>query len=163
MEPKQKELFNEAIRIELNIYKIYSLFSLLFNQDKEFWLQLSKEEMNHATLLRIGMEEYWDLDLFPKDLLYPYLERLKEFNYELEKYLDQYANHRPNRETAYKMALNLELANQEKQFNTFMEKIPPESKVMKLFQTLNGENKDHIQRIKNLIEKYETHSKTQPV
>ena len=160
MDDKQIQLFQAAIQVELTVSKIYQLFSTIFKQDQKFWLQLANEEKNHATLLRYGLEEYRNIDLFPQELLYSDIDQIIEFNKNLEKYLIEYSRNLPDQKTAYHFALQIEFSNKEKQYGIFMEKTPPESKLIRLFQMLNGENKDHIKRIKQIIEKYQynTHS-----
>ena len=153
MEPDQIELFKEAIQVELNLSKLYCLYSEIYKDDGNFWLQLSTEEMNHATLLKTGMDEFSDMNLFPDELYHEDLDELKQVNYVLKQMKEAYSQNPIDKKIAYNIALNLEESNQEKQYNIFMNKIPPESKAMKLFQSLNGDNKNHIERIKNLINK----------
>ena len=152
MDPDQKELFKEAIQIELNVSKLYRLYSELFEDDRKFWLKLSIEEMNHATLLKSGMEEFIDINLFPDELVYNNLNELKQVNYVIKQLKDEYFTNPPDKKKAYDIALSIEESNQEKQFSIFM-KIPPKSKAIKLFQSLNGDNTNHIERINNLIKK----------
>jgi len=153
MVPDKKELFKEAIKLELNVSKLYGLFSDIFEDDRKFWLQLSIEEVNHATLLITASKEYSNINLELDELLYSNFEELRKTNVELEQLKTEYAINPPDKKTAYNTALNIEQSNQEKQFSIFMEKFPPKSKAMKLFQSLNGDNKNHIERIKNLIKK----------
>ena len=151
MDPHQIELFKEAIQLELNVSKLFSLYSELFEDDRKFWLQFSSEEKNHATLLQTGLDDFLDTDLFPIELFYSDIEELRQVNNVLIQLKDEYSTNPPDKRTAYDMALSIEESNQEKQFNIFISKSPPESKAMKLFQTLNGDNKNHIERIKELI------------
>jgi rubrerythrin len=153
MESDQKELFKEAMQVELNVSKLYRLYSEIFKEDSNFWQQLSIEEMNHATLIKTGIEEFLDNNLFPEELVFTNLNELKQINYVIKQLKEEYSKNPPDKNVAYDIALNIEQSNQEKQFSMFIEKTPPESKAMKLFQSLNGDNKNHIQRIRNLIKK----------
>ena len=90
MDNKQIQLFETAIQVELTVSNIYTLFSTIFKQDRKFWLKLANEEKNHATLLRSGLLEYWDKDLFPQELLYSDIDQLIVFNKDLEKYLNEF-------------------------------------------------------------------------
>ena len=117
MNDNQIQLFQRAIQVELTVSKIYNLFSTIFKQDRKFWQKLAKEEKNHAILLRSGLLEYWDINLFPQELLYSDINQLIAFNKDLEKYLSEYSIHHPDQKTAYHFALQIELSNQEKQYS----------------------------------------------
>jgi len=50
--PTIAALLDESIQLELNLAKLYTLFNDHFEEDEEFWWQLSMEERSHAALLQ---------------------------------------------------------------------------------------------------------------
>ena len=38
---------NEAIKLEIKMYKLYTFFQETFIEDSVFWRELAKEEQNH--------------------------------------------------------------------------------------------------------------------
>jgi rubrerythrin len=153
MEPVQIGLFKEAIELELNVSGLYRVYSEIFEDDSKFWLQFSNEEKNHAILLQTALDQYLNTNLFPIELFYSDIEELRQVNNVLKQLKEEYSGNPPDKKTAYAMALSIEESNQEKQFNLFIDKTPPGSKALKLFQSLNDDNKNHVERIKSLVNK----------
>jgi len=147
MNNDQLELANEAIQIEHYVSDLYMIFHCTFSEDAEFWWRLGLEEKNHASLLTCGVEDYMPRDLFPIEMIDPSLQDMQEMNKKLVSLIDQYQNNPPSRETAFQVALEVENSAGEVHFQEAMEQAP-RWKMMKIFQKLNQDDKDHAKRIR---------------
>ena len=139
------QLANEAMQLEYNISKLYMVFRDSHPEDAEFWWKLTLEESNHAALIKSGMDYFMPEGYFP-DEIFPSMEELQKTNRELVSLLEKYINHLPSRETAFNLALKIELSAAEIHFQNTMTK-QTDSEVLKLFQRLNQDDKDHAKRI----------------
>jgi hypothetical protein len=135
---------DEAIKLELNMSRLYSIFSEYSNEDRAFWNRLEIEEKNHAALLRTA-KEFVNINRFPENLIPDDIETLVESNARIEASIDTYILH-PNRESTFKIALELEKTGGEIHFQRFMEK-QAEDNLTRIFQRLNRFDKDHSERI----------------
>ena len=61
--------------------------------------------------------------------------------------LEKYINHPPSREIGFNLALKIEMSAAEIHFQNTMTK-STDSEVLKLFQRLNPDDKDHAERIR---------------
>lgn len=142
-------LLDESIEIELNVSKLYLLYSKIFSEDKDFWWKIALEEQNHAALLKSG-KEYLEFGIFPEETVYHDLKKLVESNSEIKGLIENYERRPPLMDEAYRAALRLEESASEIYFQKIMEK-DSDSKVIKIFQGLNSMNKNHAERIKSLM------------
>jgi len=53
MESILEDIVDEAIKLEISMYKLYTVFLEIYPEDAEFWKQLANEEINHADTIRI--------------------------------------------------------------------------------------------------------------
>ena len=143
---KLTQLAHEAIQLELNVAKLYIIFRDICPDDSEFWWQLVIEENNHAALLRSGVEFFMDAGLFPAEILPPFISDLQKANGKLVSLLEQYDKNPPTREGAFNVALETERSAGEIHFQGIMKK-STDSRTLKLFQTLNKDDKNHAERI----------------
>ena len=150
-ESDQLQLANEAIQIEHHISELYMIFYSAFPEDSELWWKLAIEEKNHASLLRSGINDFMPKGLFPMEMIGPSLQDMQEINKKLVSWIDQYQNDPPSRETAFQVALEVENSAGEVHFQEAMEQ-PPRCQMMKLFQQLNQDDKDHAKRIQAYME-----------
>ncbi len=148
MNKKLSQLIDESIKLELNIADIYMFFYNTFPEDSEFWWKMSLEEKNHASLIKSGRDTF--LDQFPHKLLAPSLQKLCNTNNKLIPLLKEYREKPPSRETAFNIALDLEQSTGELHFQIAMEK-QVTSGIMKIFQELNNDYKDHANRIQTYM------------
>lgn len=146
------QLSNEAIQLELNVSELYLLFFQLFPEDAEFWWQLSLEEKNHAVMIRSGVDFFMQAGMFPTELLTASLSSLRKANDKLISLLEQYQAVPPSREEAFNRALVTERSAGEIHFQQIMTKSPA-SRIVKLFQTLNEEDKNHAERIETYMKR----------
>ena len=146
MENDLIQLANEAMRLEYNVSKLYMIFRDSHPEDAEFWWKLVIEESNHAALIKSGLDYFMPEGYFP-DEIFPSMDELQKTNRELVSLLEKYINHPPSRETAFNLALKIEMSAAEIHFQNTMTK-STDSEVLKLFQTLNQDDKDHAKRIR---------------
>ncbi len=151
MENQYTPLFNEAIRVERNIASFYALCATHFKEDQVFWQTLSEEEEHHAKILESGLELLLEEDLFPDAILDLDTKELRATNDKLEKKITQCKEDRLNKRDTYDYALELEQASLEFFFQQTTSGKSDE-KAIKIFDNLVGFDKDHAQRIQDLID-----------
>ena len=140
------QLANEAMRLEYNVSKLYMIFRDSHPEDAKFWWKLVIEESNHAALIKSGLDYFMPEGYFP-DEIFPSMDELQETNRELVSLLEKHTNHPPSREIGFNLALKIEMSAAEIHFQNTMTK-STDSEVLKLFQTLNQDDKDHAKRIR---------------
>jgi len=140
---------DKSIEIELNIAELYKIFFMNFQEDYEFWWNLYIEEINHASLLKSG-KDFLKVNKFPKDLLLDNIDDLSYTNNKILSYID-YFKENQNRETAFKIALDVESSAAELHFENFM-KQNSDNIIINIFKKLNGFDINHYNRIKKYIE-----------
>jgi len=151
MENQYTPLFNEAIRVERNIAAFYALCATQFKDDKLFWQMLSEEEEHHAKILESGLELLLEQNLFPDAILDLDAKELKATNDKLEKKIAGCKEKMLGKKEAYAYALELEQASLEFFFQQITSK-KADDKALKVFDSLVGFDKDHAQRIQDLID-----------
>ncbi len=147
MDKQLSELIDESINLELNISRVYELFSKSFPEDSDFWSKLVVEEKNHACLLESAKKTLRSVDLFPSKLLFPSLEMLIDTNNKLHLSIKEYKGNPPSREAAFYKAIDIELSAGEIHFQHAMKHLPSDE-MMYTIQKLNVDDKDHIVRIR---------------
>jgi ferritin len=140
------QLANKAMQLEYNVSKLYMIFRDSCPEDTEFWWKLVIEESNHAALIKSGLDYFMPEGYFPYEI-FPSMEDLQKNNRELVSLLEKYINHPPSREIAFNLALRTEMSAAELHFQNTMTK-STDSDVLKLFQKLNQDDKDHAKRIR---------------
>ena len=135
---------DEAIELELNMSKLYGVFSEYIDEDRAFWYRLEVEEKNHAALLKTALD-FIRFDKFPSGLVPDNLEILKESNQKIREAIGTFTAD-PDRKLAFKLAYALENSAGEVHFQEFMEKKVSDT-VSEIFQKLNQADKDHAERI----------------
>jgi hypothetical protein len=146
---KVEELFDKAIQLELNMAKLYRIFAEHFDEDKVFWSRLESEEQNHAALLRTG-SDFARINRLPEKIFPEQTESLDESIRFVQKCIVDFIAE-PQRQLAFKMAIELEESAGEAHFQKFMESTARES-LTAIFQKLNQADKDHAIRIQNYWE-----------
>jgi hypothetical protein len=151
MEKLISELLNESIKVELNLNKMYTLFSKKFIEDSDFWSQLASEEKDHASLLISGMQIDKVAHNFPVEVLSKDVHKVKCTNIIIAKHIELIDNV-TDRKEAGKIALSLEVSSSELSFQSFINKTP-ENDISKIFVKLNYFDKDHAKRIQEYFKK----------
>lgn len=148
MNDKLPAIIEESINLELNIAMLYKLFSAAYPADKDFWMELFWEEKHHATLIKAMSDALSPSDEFPEEVVAPSLRRLRTANDKLTSLIEKYTLAPPLRKYAFTVAITTEKSVGEIHYQHGME-APPSSKYVKIWQKLNEDDKDHVQRIRN--------------
>ncbi len=148
MNKRLTQLIDESIKLELNVAEIYMVFCNTFPEDSDFWREMTSEEKSHANLIKSGRDTF--LDQFPPRLLATSLQELCDTNKKLISLLKEHKENPPSRETAFNIALDIEQLPGELHFQLAMEKSFTSS-IMKIFQELNKDYKDHASRIRTYM------------
>ena len=154
MDKELTQLFDESIRLELNVAALYKIFGAAFPDDSFFWRRLAMEEENYAGLLKSGKNRFEPLGKFPLEILPSSTEELESVNSSIKNMIKKYEKTPPSREEAFNLALELEQSAGELHFQQFMEKESP-SELEKIFQRLNRDDKDHIEKIRLYMEAHD--------
>ena len=150
MTEELEKIIDESIKLEVNISNLYTLFRKAFPDDAVFWADLALEEQHHASLIKDGRYTLISDGEFPLGLLAPKLQMLEDVNGTLSNLLEEYSKTTPTRETAFNIAFKLERSAGEVHFQRAMEKAPT-STIMKMFQLLNVNDRDHAKRIQTYM------------
>jgi len=142
-------MIEEAIKLEMNISKLYMLFYRLFSDDSDFWWELAIEEQNHAALLKTARQMNKSDVTIPKEMLPAGVEELVDSNHRIMQALDEFEIS-PERNRAFQVALTFETGAGELHYNTFM-KNQDHSVVSSVFKKLNSDDIDHAQRIRKYM------------
>jgi len=141
-----EKYLNEAIQLELNVAKLYMLFYIKLKIN--FWYELSIEEFNHASLLKTAktfLNNNIDVsDLVDKTITNQIIEFNKLFTDLEEDFLSD-----PTLEKSKEIGIFIENSAAESHYQSVMS-IITDSKIMKIFQQLNKDDKDHLQKIQEL-------------
>lgn len=145
-----KQFLDESIQLELNISDLYQLFYVKFPEDSEFWWQISLEEVNHAALIRSINDLFLPEKILPRDVVQNRISEMHDINHSIRERIALYKIDSPSRYEAFSYAIELENSSGEAHYELFMNE-NPESNVEKIFQKLNGEDKNHANRIYNYM------------
>ena len=147
MADELEKIIDESIKLEENVAALYTIFSVTFTEDSDFWRNLVLEEKNHASLIREGRKSFLLRGEFPNELLAPKMEMLVSTNSKLAALLKEYRENPPSRETAFNVALEVENSAGEVHFERAMENAP-NSELMVIFRHLNRGDRNHARMIR---------------
>ncbi|MFA5424368.1 MAG: rubrerythrin family protein [Phycisphaerae bacterium] len=142
-------IMDQATKLELNVSKLYLVFSRICTEDADFWWQLSIEETNHAALLESVRETAFKIDLFADSQ--EEHKQLAEANEKIASMIKKFEQTPATREQAFNIALELENSAGEIHFQHFIEK-REKTPTEKVFETLNQEDSDHAERIRSYMD-----------
>lgn len=132
---------------ELNISRLYRLYSQKIVGKKKFWEQLSREEIQHALEIRNsyqGKEDVFEESNFSQGTI----KYVADF---VQKSIDEAKIQKISHQQALETALRIEQSFIEKKcFEIF---IPNHETVKKVLRKLNRETQEHIERLKKEFEK----------
>jgi hypothetical protein len=132
----------------------YGLFETIFREDREFWYKLSQEEINHSAILQAERDELCEAGLLPEELVLADSETLQEQNYLLSDFLETLKKSPPSIEQALSIGFCLEGAIIETIYRSCLEGYP-ETRALRIFQLMVGEERAHIERILQYASKRE--------
>jgi len=140
-----QQVLNEAIDYELDTYHLYNLFSESLDADSKFWESIAEEELNHVSALR-KVQSFLQGEIKVKDkVIIGDVESIKRARvklYQLEKKFKE----NPTPELAFSIGKEIEESVVEKTYQKFSRMVTDDS-IISLFQSLTGEEKNHLQRI----------------
>jgi len=145
-----EDFIDEAIQLELNAADIYYIFAAEIPQDANFWATLAWEEKNHASVLRTGKEVLIPMDKFPPEILPNVIQTITDTNLWLNSLKEKFAEHKPDRETAFATAIKIESSAGEQHFQRVMEN-PSDSKIVNILQELCEDDLNHLSRIREYM------------
>jgi rubrerythrin len=145
----QHDLLEETIFLELNMARLYSLYHSIFDEDKDFWWRLTQEENNHAALLK-SARDFLELHILPEEFLTESMEEIKELNNLIAGKLRLFSQTPPSFKEACELGIYVEKLSYEAHFQGIMSHASDE-KIIKIFQRLNGSDKNHAERIQTLL------------
>ncbi len=145
--PEQiQQHLEESIQLELNLAKLYTIFSDCLSDDEDFWWDLAMEEQGHASLLQQEKKQPQQKEFFPENLLAKDLQSLIDTNTKISALIDTCSSKPPLRADAFNIAYDLEMAAGESHFQQFLDS-PTSSFSANIFKQLNQEDRDHAERI----------------
>lgn len=150
MENEISQFLDETIKLELNVSELYQFYYARFPKDSQFWWSLSMEEINHASLIRTINDLIFPEGMFTIVNIEAETEKIKEINRSILSKIEEFRDNKPTRYEAFTYALTLENSSGEIHFELFMNEVQ-ESRVEKIFQKLNGEDKNHAKRINDYM------------
>jgi CheY-like chemotaxis protein len=145
-----EQFIDEAIQLELNAAKIYLIFSEAIPEDANFWATLAWEEKNHAAALKTGKDVLVPMDQFPGEILPNVIQTLFDTNLWLNSLKEKFSETKPDRETAFAIAIKIESSAGEQHFQRVMES-PTDSNVIRIFQELCEDDIHHLSRIREYM------------
>jgi len=144
------EYINLLIDLEINISKIYRVFSDNNYDDHIFWRQLSNEESNHASLLETCID-FVNTDLDVSVIIPDNIENLIESNNKLIELREEYSKIL-GRDLSFEIAMNIESNVSEIHYQEVMTSKIKSNKILNIIKKLNNEDINHYNRIKNYYE-----------
>ncbi len=139
-------IIEKAIEMELLLSDLYIALSHEFEEDKDFWWQISLEEKNHAAFLKSGRDIFIPFNKFPLEVLPENASTLEQVNNRIRTFIGYVEKKCVSRKEVFDLAVELESSAGETHYQTAMMKIP-DSKILEIFQLLNEGDKDHKERM----------------
>jgi len=140
----------ESIKLEENVSRLYLLFSKLYSEDAQFWMQLCKEEIEHASIYRNFLENHLPMTLFPEEIIDSDLGRIKANNTLIENEMEGFLVRHKRKMDAYRFAVQIEDMASEDIFQQAMT-ADTDNEALLLLQRINKDSVGHKQRIIDLI------------
>lgn len=143
------EIFEELIKLELNVADLYLLFSNNLENYKGVWYKLAIEEFNHASILKTALEFYEsDLNVLEYFINDQISNNIKNTNKNFDKYKLDFLNNKTI-ENAKKIALIIESSDSEINYNKIMIN-NQNNEILNVLKKLNKDDHDHYERILKL-------------
>jgi len=142
------DYLEEGVKNELNVSELYATFYYLCPEDYQFWWDLSMEEVNHASLLKSGIE-FCKVGYFPIEISDNDIEEIIELNDRLPNIIEEFKNN-PSRKKAFEIAIELENSVGEIHYQKLMDS-SNDDKLSKIFKKLNKDDKNHEERIRKYM------------
>lgn len=141
------QIIELATELENVVADLYMLFHEIFPEDADFWLKLFTEEKEHASLLQWSSKLLESTGEFPEEVVPSDTDPLIEAINKVKTCITDFSSAKPSRETALRIAIEIEENAGEVHYQTAMEK-KADSTYMETMQRLNLDDKDHAERIR---------------
>ena len=113
LKPYQKNIVELLIKQEMSLSKLYKTFAEKFSGHKDFWINLSKDEMRHANWIeKLSEAEKKGIVIFDEGKIKTYT--MKAYIEHVEKVMSGTENNEFNQINAFSFALDFETALIEK-------------------------------------------------
>jgi len=160
MDDELEQLIGEAVLLEKNVARLYTLFKEAFPEDADFWDQLADEERNHAALIRTVKDFFLTMGLIPSGLFTVPLQDLKLSNAKVGALVERYRKAPPSRQEAFLAAIDIEETAGEIHYQKYMSG-ESNARIDDVFKELNEADKDHAARIRSYMEDHRLGSQHQ--
>jgi hypothetical protein len=132
---------------ELNVSRLYKIYSKIDKKYQKFWEKLAREEIQHALEIREsyqGQEDIFQENKFSRGII----KYVADF---VQKSVEKAKKNKLSQTEAFETALRIEQSFLEKKcFEIF---IPSNQKVKEVLEKLNQETEEHVERLKLELDK----------
>ena len=142
---------SEASSLEERFADIYKFFGKLFVEDKDFWNQLSNEELKHEAILRSIQNTIALSGDFTSGLSNNLLQDVIKTKEWVSSLLVNFSKNPPDRKTAFEAATQIEKTASEVHYQGVMCQ-EADSWFIQTLQKLNEFDLDHLVRIERYIQ-----------
>lgn len=143
------ELLERSIDLELSVSSLYGVYSRLFDDDRDFWWNLSLEEKNHAALLK-SARIYLSINRLPDEALLNDIEAIRSSIELVDGTINKYKSAPPSMDDAYVFAKRLEDMASELHLQKIVS-VNSDDRILKIFHELGKGDANHALRIKSLL------------
>ena len=143
------DFMSGCIEVERSVANIYRTFATMFPEDKDFWIELYRDELEHTIWLSIE-KNIEAMDLLPADTPLPTPELIENTLLNIRRQAARIRSNPVTLENALKTALRIEGASIEIFTNEMSAKIFSASE-KSLQEKLVTAEKIHINKIENLM------------
>jgi hypothetical protein len=144
MEEKIKDVISKMERLERLIGQLYKVYARVFPSDYSFWVQLSKEEEEHANLVKNLAKELQDGNITFDEKRFK-LNAIQTTIRYIQQKINQANNKELTEKEAYSIAWDLENGLLEKSFfKTFQ---ADNIRLKEVLKKLNNDTEEHRNRI----------------
>jgi len=146
IQPFQEKILKQLINQEVQLSRLYAIFSKQFPQDEEFWEKLSKEENRHAKLIeKLYAAAKTGTIVFDEGKIKTYT--LEAFLNQLEGIIEKAERGEIKHLSAFSYAVDYESSLIEKNVFTHFDSLS--ERVRKTLKILQTETINHVDRIRN--------------
>lgn len=145
MGKKLKDIIALNIMLEKTVGELYRFYAGLFPEDEAFWMQIFREEMEHAKLLEdAGLRKA--KEIAGVKTVYPHTDATHEAIDQINAYIEKGKSTPPTKREACEFALHLESSASEFHLQYLIKKSGDDD-LLSVFKQLNGADENHARRI----------------
>ncbi len=145
MRKKIKEIIELNMVLEKTVGELYRFYAQWFPDDESFWMQLFREETEHAKLLEeAGLHK--EKEVAGVKTVYPHTDATRDAIQKINEYIAQGKEKTPTKREACEFALFLESSASEFHLQYLIKKSGDDD-LLGVFKHLNGADENHARRI----------------